>query len=116
MPLYVPSLVQLFQIFLLLRGQLLPPNFQCLINPLHTAKSDDRTRDPFIDPCQGDMTHLPSFLLSNFLHALNNLLVDVTIAGLRPVSRRSLGFLRRWRPCQNPAAERRPWNETDSRD
>ena len=61
------------------------------------------------------MTHLPPFLLSNFLHALNNLLVDITIPGLRPASRRALGSLCRQRPCQNPTAERRLRNESDSR-
>jgi hypothetical protein len=68
-------LVQFLQILLFLVRQSLPLNIQRLLNSLHTTESNNRTCNPLIDPCERYLTHLPSLLISKFLHTLDDTLI-----------------------------------------
>ena len=111
------GLVGLLKILLLLLAKLLPTSLKRLIHPLHLTKPNNRRRNPLANPRQRHMAHLPPLLLSNFLNTLHNLAISLAL--LRPALLLPLAARRRpeslQRPCQVPAAQRRPRDQPDPR-
>jgi len=75
-------LIQLLQILLFLLSQGLPPHTKRLVHPLHAAEADNRTSDPLVDPGERDLTHLPTMLIGNLLHTLDDRGIRLPGAGV----------------------------------
>ena len=70
-------LVKLLQVLLYLLRQRLPSNINRLINSFNATEPNNRTANPLIDPSQSNMGHLPAPLLSNLLHSLYSLGINL---------------------------------------
>lgn len=117
MALNIPRLIWLFQILLLLGGQFLTFRVQRLIHPFNTAEANNRTGDPFIDPRQSNVAHLPAILLGQLLDAFDYELIALRLTRgehsrrLRRTGRRTSD---RQRSREIPSRQRRPRDQANA--
>jgi hypothetical protein len=70
-------LVKFLQVLLFFLSQRLPSNINRLVNSLNATEPNNRTANPLIDPSQSNMGHFPAPLLSNLLHSLYGLGINL---------------------------------------
>lgn len=73
--------VQFLEILLLVFRQGLSSNINDLVNSRHAAKSTNGTCDTLVKPCERHLAHLPSLLLRQLLHPVNNRFIRLTRPG-----------------------------------
>lgn len=69
--------VSLLEVFPLLICERLATSRNGFIHAFRAREADNRTGNLGIDPCQGDMCHLPALLIRQLLHSKYNLLVRI---------------------------------------
>lgn len=73
------GLVQLLEVLLLFLSQLFTSRCKRFIHPVCAGKSDDWTCNTLVDPCEGNMAHLPIVLLRDLFNASNDLLITLSV-------------------------------------
>lgn len=109
--------VRFLEVFLLFLSQCFPTSLQRLVHSLDARESNNRGADSLVDPCQGDMAHLPSLLFRQLLHSLYDLLVSLaqfsTVLLLSLAPQRTAKRLQR--PRQMSATQWGPGNQSHAR-
>ena len=67
--------IQFLKELLLITTQHLAPRPHRLLQPLHTTKANDRTRNPLPNPSHCNLTHRPVLFFRQIFHAMDDLFV-----------------------------------------